>query len=478
MSEPLAANLTSTILIAGQIEILREVGFILQLFKKDIAMKSNVMSLAVSVFFGCLILFPIISLAKEAEAAFTLKQTIVKALQANIGLKSSQEEIKAADAAKKAQQTYFFPTFGATYRYVRNDEEFISPEVGTIIPLNEFHFSTTVTQPLFAGFSLLNQYEITKLGFDAALINEKLTIQNIILNAKTTYFLLLKTQKLRNIAMDTVTQLEAHRNVADNFYQVGMIPLNDLLQSEVELANAKQELLIAKNNLNNAEATFNVLLRRPINAAAEIEDIVDYTPFEKDLDYCFKEAEKNRLEFQITDLDIQTTERKLALIKKDYYPSVNLQGTYLQQGEELDAQGGLGVFGDPSGWSVSVVASWDFWEWGRTNFGKEEQLSRVSQARLRKTEVSDNIQLEVKKAYLRTQEAEKAIVTIEKAIQQAKENFRISNERYKEQMNTSTDVLDAQTLLSRTMANYYNALYAFKISKASLYRAIGQEIME
>jgi len=93
-------------------------------------------------------------------------------------------------------------------------------------------------------------------------------------------------------------------------------------------------------------------------------------------------------------------------------------------------------------------------------------------------ELLDNIWMEVKKTYLRTQEAEKAIITVEKAIEQAKENFRINQERYKEQVATSTDVLDAQTLLSRTMTNYYNALYAFKLSKASLYRAIGQEIIE
>lgn len=473
-----AVYLTSTVLIADQIERLRKVEFILQLLKKDIAMKSSITSFVYSILFGCLTLFPMISSANGSEAALTLKQTIIKAIQANIGLKSSQEEIKATGAAKNAQQTYFLPTFGASYRYIRNDEEFTSPLFGTITPQNEFHFSTTVTQPLFAGFSLLNRYEIAKLGLSTALVNEKLKIQNIILNAKTTYFLLLQTQKLKNIAMDTVTQLEAHRKVADNFYQVGMIPLNDLLQAEVELANAKQQFIVAKNNLDNAEANFNVLLRRPINSDVEIKDIVDYTPFGKDLDYCFQESEKNRLEFQLTDLDIQIAERKLDLIKKDYYPSVNLQGTYLQQGEQWDARGGIGTFGDSSGWTVSVIASWNFWQWGRTNYGKKEQLSRVSQARLRKTEIFDNIRLEVKKAYLRTQEAEKAIVTIEKAIQQAKENFRISNERYKEQINTSTDVLDAQTLLSRTMANYYNALYTFKIAKASLYRAIGQESVE
>jgi len=79
---------------------------------------------------------------------------------------------------------------------------------------------------------------------------------------------------------------------------------------------------------------------------------------------------------------------------------------------------------------------------------------------------------------LKTKESENNIITVQKAIEQAKENLRISRERYKEQIATSTDVLDAQTLLSRTMTNYYNALYDFKISKASLYRAMSMELAE
>ena len=45
-------------------------------------------------------------------------------------------------------------------------------------------------------------------------------------------------------------------------------------------------------------------------------------------------------------------------------------------------------------------------------------------------------------------------------------------------MATNTDVLIAQTLLTRTMTNYYNALYDFQLSKAALYRAMGQEVLE
>jgi outer membrane protein TolC len=90
----------------------------------------------------------------------------------------------------------------------------------------------------------------------------------------------------------------------------------------------------------------------------------------------------------------------------------------------------------------------------------------------------DNIDLEVKEAFLRTKESEKNITTIEKAIEQSKENLRITEERYKEQVSTTTDVLVAQTLFTETMTNYYNALYDFKIAKAILYRAIGQVVLE
>jgi len=420
--------------------------------------------------------FPAFSTAQEPVEVFTLKQTIESAIKANLSLQVSREEIKAAESAKKAQRTHFFPTFSAKYQYNRKDEGTITEGVAPSVK-DEYSFVSSVTQPIFAGFSILRQYDIAKLGLDAAEIKDKLIRQDIILEAKTVYFTLLRTQKLRKVAEETVVQIDAQKNVAENFYQVGMSPLNDLLQAQVELANAKQELIVAKNNMENAESDFNTLLRRPINTSVAVEDILDYSSFEKDIDYCLAEAEKIRLEIKIADLDVEIAQKELQLAKKDYYPSINLQGNYFREGTEWDVDGGEGIF-DPEGWNIAAVASWNFFEWGRTYYGTNEKRSRLSQAQSRKDELLDNIRQEVKKAYLRTQEAEKAIITVEKAIEQAKENFRINEERYKEQVATSTDVLDAQTLLSRTITNYYNALYAYKTSKAALYRAMGQEIIE
>jgi outer membrane protein len=421
-------------------------------------------------------LFTDVSNAQESVEIFTLQQTIESALKVNLGLKSVKEDTTAAIAVKKAKRTQFFPTFSTSYQYQRVDEgiEF----GGTAFSSDtEYDFVTSFSQPIFTGFSLLKQYDIAKLGLDKAKVNEQLTRQNVILDAKNAYFQLLQRQKLYDIAQKTVVQIRAQKEVADNFYKVGMTPLNDLLQAQVELANAKQELIVAKNNLDNAESNFNTLLRRPINTPVVLKDILDYKAFEETLEYCLSQAEKNRWEIMIADLDIEISRKDYDLAKKDYYPTVNLEGDYFKRGTEWDVKGGFGIL-DPSGWTITAVAKWNFWEWGRTAYGVKEKFSRLSQAQLKKKEITDNIELEVKTAYLRTQEAERAIKTVETAIEQAQENFRINQERYKEQISTQTDVLIAQTLLSRTMTNYYNALYAFKISKATLYRAIGQEILE
>ncbi len=438
-------------------------------------MKTYILPLSIFIFIHFLVSPPSYAV-EEPDETFTLKHAVETVLKANVALKISKEAANAALAAKKKQKTNFLPTFNATYQYEYIDEE---TTMGAIVTgsQEEYTLISKVTQPVFTGFSLLNQYKIAKLGFDAAKINEKLKRLEIIFEAKKMFFSLLKAEKLLKISQDTVTQITAQKEVAKNFYEVGMTPLNDLLQAKVELANARQELISAQNNLQIAKSNFNILLRRPINESVKLEDVLSYTTFEHDIDYCFKTAKKNRLELKIADLEVEIAEKEIKLAQKNYYPSINLEGRYFKRGTEWDVDGGDYIY-DPEGWSIAAVASWNFWEWGRSIYEVQEKQSRLSQTQYQKTEILDNISIEVKQAYLNTLESEKNITTVKKAIEQAKENFRINKERYKEQIATSTDVLDAQTLLSKTMTNYYKALYDFKIAKASIYKAIGQEVME
>jgi outer membrane protein TolC len=334
-----------------------------------------------------------------------------------------------------------------------------------------------LTQPVFTGFALINEYTLSELGLDRAEVSAKLTRQDVILDAQNAFFSVLKNQKLVEVAQQTVTSIASQKEVSENFYKVGLSPLNDLLQSQVQLANAQQQLTTAQNNLEIARTRFNTVLRRPVNAPVLLADEVGYTIFEERLDDCLDHASKNRLEIQVAELDIGIAEKQIKLSEKDYFPSINLTGTYARTGDDWEAHGGEGI-SDSAGWNVQATATWEFWQWGRTGYGRKEKLARLAQSKYKKSEITDTINLEVKSAYLRIKESEQNIVTIEKAVEQARENLRITEEQYKEQVATQTDVLVAQTLLTQTETNYYNALYDFKIAKAFLMRAIGKESMD
>jgi outer membrane protein len=419
---------------------------------------------------------------QTAAEPLSLQTAVELALAANLGIKRSQEEITATEALRNASRTVFLPSLDTSYTLLHRNEERLSrnPITGrstVALPQEQYSWSTSVRQPIFTGFKLLNEYRLAELGLDRAEVEAHVTRQDVILDAKNAYFTVLKTLKLLDVAEQQVTSIAAQRDVADNFYKVGLSPLNDLLQAQVQLANAIQRRTVAVNDLEIARAQFNTVLRRPVNTPVALLDDVAHAAYRVSLEECLEAAQKNRLEIRVANLDVDIAERQIKLTEKDYFPAVDVVGSYFRVGDDWQVDGGGGI-SDSAGWNVQATATWSLWEWGRTGYGRKEKLARLAQSRFRRSELLDTIQLQVKEAYLRTKEAEQNIATVEQAVAQARENLRITEEQYKEQVATQTDVLIAQTLLTQTETNFTNALFDFKIAKAFLLRAIGQEALE
>jgi outer membrane protein TolC len=151
------------------------------------------------VILGLLILKAPLIFAEEPVVRLDLEQTIEAALKANLEFQRSKEEVNAAKANKNARMTEFFPTLNARYVYIRRDQP-TTQALGTgqgqvdvlINPEDEYNFVTSFSQPIFTGFALINQYKIASLGLDAAEYIEKLTRQDVILDAKNAYYSILK----------------------------------------------------------------------------------------------------------------------------------------------------------------------------------------------------------------------------------------------------------------------------------------------
>jgi outer membrane protein TolC len=128
---------------------------------------------------------------------------------------------------------------------------------------------------------------------------------------------------------------------------------------------------------------------------------------------------------------------------------------------------------DYTSWDVTVALTWNFLEWGKPRNSVQKSKTELAKSRNALGQVKDGIQLEVKNNYLSMKVAEKSIAVTQKAIEQAKENLRMSDERYRAQVGTSTEVIDAATRLTSVRRNYYDALYSYNLAWAALERAMG-----
>jgi outer membrane protein len=152
---------------------------------------------------GYYALSPVISQADDSAEKLSLKDTIAMAIEANLNLKQSREEVLAAEETRKASITRFLPTLSASYDYLhRNKPQTqeltgIGPAPEFIVrPEDQYTFVTRFNQPIFRGFSLINQYRVADLGLDAAEFSEKVTRQDVILDAKNAFYSVLKAEKL------------------------------------------------------------------------------------------------------------------------------------------------------------------------------------------------------------------------------------------------------------------------------------------
>ncbi|MBW2646638.1 MAG: TolC family protein [Deltaproteobacteria bacterium] len=411
----------------------------------------------------------------QRELTLPLDKAIKTALANNTLIREAIEKQKAAVEEKNSAKANFFPKASASYSYTNLKEKPYTVFSGNEIPMgnkDNYHWDVSLVQPIFTGFALSTIHEMAKLGVDLRGMEKKRAILDVTRQVKVAYFNILLAKKFFTVADEAVKDLESHVRDAQLFYDQEMIPYNDLLKPKVALANAVQNRARAETKVDMAVSSLNTLLRLDLNKKTEVEDISHITPLSYDLKDLTGEAVQSRPELRAFQIALQNADNAVRLAKSSYYPEVSLIGNYEQQGDNPGANNN--DYGNRYNASATVQARWKFFEWGKTKADVRKYLHEKKALAEKLKGAKDSIELEVKNAFLNLQVSGKNIRTAEESLGQAKENYRITNLQYRQQMTTSTEVLDARTFLSQAETNYYGALYGYMISEAELERAVGR----
>jgi outer membrane protein TolC len=417
--------------------------------------------------------------AQEPQKPLTLEESVKIVMERSLTLHSAVVGVVGSEFRRKEAMTNFLPWWTGQYGWTRYNQAVNIGVIQAAIPgvavsntdRDIFNFNTTLNQPIFTGGFNLANYRSAKIGVDLSKETVETVRRDLVLQTRVGYFTILRAEKFLSVAEQQVKQFEAQLEVTKAFFDVGIVPKNDVLQAEVRLANARQQLVKTANDLATAKASFNILLRREINTLYQVVDILVYKPFPLSYDQSIEEALRVRPEIKAAQLNIDQAKENVKIARSGYFPTVNLAGNYTRFSDDIDVSGGV-KFSDR--WTIQALATFTLWNWGNTAFKVGENKVKVTQAENSKTQEIESITLEVKDDYLNMLVAEKNISTAEKAVEQAEENLRMFEERYRYQVATQTDVLNAVTLLAQARTNYYGALSDFNVTKAQLERAMGR----
>ena len=439
-----------------------------------------------------LVLLPVsVGVAQErVPAVLTVDKAVELALENNHLIRAAMERSKAAVEAMGSAKADFFPRLVGTYRYTYLAEEpflywdayVVNPATGTITGTREveapigtrdnFHWDISLVQPLFTGFALQSRYAMSRTGMALKQVALQQARADVVRQVKVAFSRALLTEKLVLISEAAEKSLKAHADKAQAFFDQGLIPYNDLLQAQVALSEATQQKVAAKARAEIAKAALVNLLALEHDQDFRLAELSEDLVAPPGLEGLISLAKASRPELEALRLAVKKVELALKMVKSSNYPQLSLVASYGQDGQDWRATDN--PYSNSYNSSVSIQARWTLFEGGKTRT-EEARLKHEQRALLQQQKnVEQAIVLEIKDALARVKTARTNVDTARHALSKARENLRITKLRYGQQMATSTDVLDANTRLTKARVRFYRAIYGFHAAWAELERAVGK----
>ena len=402
-----------------------------------------------------------------------LKSAVSYALDHSYSIRLARETIREQEGLIVEVKARILPQIAATASYTRKDDSLVQGPVGAD---QNWMILLQARQSIYAGGGVRAAIAAQGLVRDASLQNLKSTINDALLDVRTKFFnILLARDQIKVQEENTALLTEQLRNVT-NRYQAGTVSKFDVLQAEVQLANAQPTLITARNTYRTSIDQLRQSLGAPVSLTDDSSKTLDvvgtleFAPVKYDLNDALESARANRPELLALTKTEQANQRNIRLQQSGYLPSVDLVGGY-----EWIKNSKSNRFRDSlDGWLVGAEASWAIFD-GRATAGKVMQArSQYEKARLNTEFQTLSIDVEVRQAYSSLQEADELVQATLKTAGQARESLRLATARFNAGTATQLDVLTSQVALSQARLNELQANYNYNVALATLRKAIGQ----
>lgn len=428
----------------------------------------------------CFIFAANMSFAEENKNSFTLSDAIGFALRHNPALLQAEKDVEIEKYGVQEAKAGKMPKInflGGVTRY-RYDSPITpisgSPLSGAAFPKFDntiYDVGLAMAIPLYRGGRLDRAVTIEELRKSVAEDMFRMSRQELVYNLTIVFDKIFQLEKLLESSEASIRQLEAHKKNVELFLKAGTVPRVELLKTETELAHAKQHAVILQNSIESVYELLKIFM-----GLDDREDRITVLHEEPSSRNCLlpeesmKRAFSQRPDYRASLKRLKIAEERIKFSEGKRLPSVHISGEYMDRSGE--------DFAFKENWNFALRVSVPIFDGGVIRAEINRRKGEFEKVREEQRTLRHEIVREINNAYLHIENAQKRTAVAIIAIESAKENLRIENLKYETGSGTSTDVIDAQTLLLRAETDYWQAVYDNNIALASLKKAVGEDKYE
>lgn len=408
-------------------------------------------------------------IAKNARK-LTIDDCVQLTLEKNPQILTNIASIRQASGNYITVRAGLLPQFGISapnaYQYsygtVNQGVNQISNKNRTEQGVQQWNIQLQGTQLLFDGWKTPSLTAAAKLSEQIAYFQLRQTIDATIATVIQQFYQVVLDRALVIANEQQVALYQTQVTDQQSRYDAGTVPRFNVLQAQVQLANAEPPLIQAKNNLRIALFTLvtTIGLNYPNIQNIEIPfDVVgnlDYTPRKIDSNASIHTALVRNPQLKAQRMNILVAARQITAAIAGWLPTINANG-----GRQYEGYQGRNIDDTLQGWFVGASGNWAIFD-GLATYGNVKS----AKATMMNYKVAyDNgvrqVILQVQQAISNLKQASETIDSQKATVEQAVEALRLSRERLDAGAGVQLDVINAQVQLLQAQTSVLNAYYSY-----------------
>ncbi len=398
----------------------------------------------------------------SAQEGLKLREAIDEGLKNNPEIQAARGRVESA-RARAGQSTYL------------EDPEFNLEAWG--VPLNhplKFRSSNPVILGLRQKFPFFGKLGLKGeiAGQEVKIVEEELRAkeQEVIAKVKGVYAELFMAQKNIEIYKELLELIRQMSTTAENLYQVGRAPQQDVIKALLEQTDLLNKLNWAEKELITSQAKLNTLLNRSPTVSLGQPRELTLTPFSLQFSELEKLALEQRPELRALEAGVSRSQKAIELAQRNRkYPDFMVGLQYWVAPDQSPRHMYAPM--------VTLTIPFSPWTKGRHDYEIEEALAERRMAKSSLDAMKNMALFEVRDMSAKVEAARKSVsIYRDGLLPQAEQSFQAALAAYQTGSVNFITLIDAQRTIRDTRLGYYKALVDYEQSLADLERAVGKEL--